>query len=309
MLYESLSNITHDHSATTIATDHRDSHCDNPNMASTHVHSSEAWDSHAGKWQSSVQRITLAPCTALLDQTSSILPLSSPNARILDDGAGSGQLTGIVKSRYPNLPIVASDISKDMLATLDETAQRESWENTRTIVQDAQNLKDLEDGSFSHVLCTFVISFTADPQKSICEMHRVLHPGGVVGLATWSKISWVPIWEAAVHQVQGSTDYRAPDLFHPDTLSVADVKKAMETAGFKDINVEPFECFHPEKTVDGAVDEFYGMGNPSIKLLMRVFDYDFIEQTKPHFRAAYDRCYEGGKKGQFEVAILAVGMK
>lgn len=276
---------------------------------SDHAHSADAWDSHASKWAGSVQAITLAPCTTLLTQASSILSLDSPSPHVLDNGAGSGQLTGLIKARYPDIPIVASDISKGMLESLGQKATTEGWRNTRTAVQDAQDLNELSNDSFSHVFCTFVINFTQDPRKAISEMHRVLRPGGVVGLLTWSRVSWVPCWEAAVRKVQGGAKYEAPLLFHPDTLETETMREAMDAAGFKSFNIETVQCFHPEKSVDDATAEFYGMGNPSIKLLMKEFCEEFIEQTKPHFKAAYSDIYAGGCKRQFEVAILAVGKK
>lgn len=276
---------------------------------SNHAHSADTWDSHAGKWSSSVQQITLAPCTTLLQQASSILPLDSPNTHVLDNGAGSGQLTGLIKSKYPDVPITATDLSKTMLETLEQKSVSEGWNNTRTIVQDAQNLNELADASVSHVFCTFVINFTEDPQKAVGEMHRVLRPGGVVGISTWSRVSWVACWEAAVRKVQGGSDYHAPLLFHKGTMETDYMEQAMQQAGFADIEIQTFECYHPEKSVDGAVDEFYGMGNPSIKLLMKGFDEEFIARTRPHFKTAYDEIYQGGGKRQFEVAILTVGKK
>lgn len=196
-----------------------------------------------------------------------------------------------------------------MLDSLGQKATTEGWKNTRTVVQDAQDLNELSNDSFSHVFCTFVISFTQDPRKAVNEMHRVLRPGGVVGLLSWSRVSWVPCWEAAVRKVQGDAKSDAPLLFHSAMLEIETMREAMGAAGFMGINIETFQCFHPEKSIDDATAEFYGMGNPSIKLLMKGFSEEFIEQTKPHFKAPYSEIYAGGTKRQFEVAILAVGKK
>jgi len=83
----------------------------------------------------------------------------------------------------------------------------------------------------------------------------------------------------------------------------------MEGAGFKDVSVELVKCFHHEKAVGRAVEDFYGMGNPSIKLLMKGFHDEFLESTKPFFRQAYDEKYKGGRLRQFEGALLVVGRK
>jgi hypothetical protein len=64
----------------------------------------------------------------------------------------------------------------------------------------AEDLTGVEDGSTSHALSTFVLSFTSDPTCACAEMHRVVGPGGLMGLATWSRISWVSVWERTVRE-------------------------------------------------------------------------------------------------------------
>lgn len=275
----------------------------------THAHKSDAWDSHAKSWSSAVQSITLAPCTTLISRAESIRSFDEPNTSILDDGAGGGQLTGLIKGRYPKLPVYATDISQGMLDSLNEKSKDQGWTDLQTKVQDAQKLDALSNDTFSHVFCTFVTNFTADPAQAVKEMHRVLQPGGVVGLATWSEVSWVKTWEIAVRQLK--PDYTAPLLFHAETMKVDGVRKQLEDAGFEDIQIETFKCYHPETTPSEATEMFYGTiaGNPSGVRLMHGLSEDLLKQTRPHFETAYDEVYEGGKKRQYELAILAVGRK
>lgn len=274
---------------------------------SAHAHKADAWDSHAKKWTSAVQQITLAPCTTLLSQAESILPINASDTAILDDGAGSGQLTALIKSRYPKIPVYATDLSQGMLDSLNERAKEEGWTDLQTKVQDAQNLDALSNDTFSHVFCTFVTNFTEDPSKAVKEMHRVLKPNGAVGIATWSEVSWVKPWETAVRQLK--PDYDAPTLFHAETMKVDGCRKQLEDAGFEDIKIETFKCYHPETTTEKATETFYTMKNPSINLMMGDMSQNLIEQTRPHFKAAYDDIYEGGEQRQYELAILAVGRK
>lgn len=141
-------------------------------------------------------------------------------------------------------------------------------------------------------------------------MHRVLRPGGVAGIATWSRVSWVPSWQTAVRKTQGGDpDYVAPPLFHTGTTELEWLQTAMGKAGFEEVKVEEFRCLHKSKTADEAVEEFYGMGNPSVKLLMKGFSEGFIESTKGAFRKAYSERWDGGRERQFEVALLAIGRK
>lgn len=176
-----------------------------------HAHAASKWDSHASKWSSAIQTITLAPCTSLLSQVDARLPFdSTPSASVLDNGAGSGMLTSLLRERYPSLPILATDISPGMLETL-----RQKLPGVETRVLNAEGLDGLEHGAFSHVLSTFVVNFLADPARGVAEMARVARPGGVVAIANWSRVSWVPIWEGAVRGTSGGDKgYAAPALFH-----------------------------------------------------------------------------------------------
>ncbi|KAK5128090.1 hypothetical protein LTR85_005207 [Meristemomyces frigidus] len=181
-----------------------------------------------------------------------------------------------------------------MLDSLLQRSQESSWQNTETLVQDAQKLDLLEDGTFSHVFCTFVINFTEDPQKAIAEMHRVLRP----------DVSWVPCWEAAVRQVSGDASYTAPALFHEGTTELRWMEDAARKAGLSSVNVQTGRCLHSEQAVESAVETFYGMGNPSIKLLMKGYDKNFIKATRGPFKNAYEDRW--GSKRQYEVAITMV---
>ncbi|KAK5133100.1 hypothetical protein LTR08_008210 [Meristemomyces frigidus] len=123
----------------------------------------DAWDSHATQWSGSVRQTTLAPCTTLLRSADALLPFDSPSTRELDYSAGSGQLTRLLKARHPAISILATDISQGELDAPSQRIQDSEWESVQTIVQDAQKLDQLQNDSFSHVLCTFLINFTEDP--------------------------------------------------------------------------------------------------------------------------------------------------
>ncbi|KAK3169665.1 hypothetical protein OEA41_009049 [Lepraria neglecta] len=123
----------------------------------------------------------------------------SPSASyVLDNGAGAGTLTDCVTSSYPSIRVLATDIAPGMLEALD----KKQTPNVKTGVMDAAELDNIEglglDGSFSHAFSTFMIMFTTQPINVLKEMHRVLQPGGIIGLAIWGeRVDPSTLWEEA----------------------------------------------------------------------------------------------------------------
>jgi ubiquinone/menaquinone biosynthesis C-methylase UbiE len=77
-------------------------------------------------------------------------------------------------------------------------AAERGWENVSTDVLDVRDLKTLEDNTFTHVITNF--GFAPDvkdlsgPLKAAKEMYRVLQPGGVAVVTTWSGMCHAYDW-------------------------------------------------------------------------------------------------------------------
>ncbi|EME42855.1 hypothetical protein DOTSEDRAFT_72335 [Dothistroma septosporum NZE10] len=271
-----------------------------------HNHDASAWDTHSDRWASSVQAVTRAPCKEMLAMTTSLSPITKTSI-VFDNGAGSGMQTSLVLEEYPGTQITATDVSSGMIDNL----KKNQWPTVTAHVADATDLESagLKDKSFTHSMGTFFIPFVSDPDKVVREMARVTKPGGVVGLATWHKDtpSWSSPLQIAVRQVM-DPKWTAPEVFHPATTDPDDVRKMFEKAGLEKIQVKVFDCPHPQKeSVDVAVEEFFNMGNPSVKILLQDFNKEQITKLKPAFAKAYAEVYDGVKKPQKERAVLIVG--
>ena len=101
----------------------------------------------------------------------------------LDVGAGSGTLAACIVRTNKETRVLATDISQGML---DEIAKRQ-LPNVTTQIEDAVSLSGIKDNTFSHAFTSFAIQFTPDPLACVESLHRVLVPGGVVGIAVWGK--------------------------------------------------------------------------------------------------------------------------
>ena len=65
------------------------------------------------------------------DQATQNLPPTSSSA-ILDDGCGTGTVTAEVKKAYPDLSVLAIDISAGMLDAVNRQAKKHDWKNVTT---------------------------------------------------------------------------------------------------------------------------------------------------------------------------------
>jgi len=95
----------------------------------------------------------------------------APNRRILDIGCGKGILLRIAKQR--GLYAYGIDISKAAV----EIA-RKNVIKSDILVEDAHNLP-WRDNHFDYITCLGSLEHFANPEKSICEMARVLKPDGL----------------------------------------------------------------------------------------------------------------------------------
>jgi hypothetical protein len=86
------------------------------------------------------------------------------------------------------------------------------------------------------------------------------------------------------------------------------MRKILRQAGREVSEVLGCKCRHPPKqTAEQALEMFCTMENPSTKLLMEGMSDVSLEKTKGPFLEAHKDIW--GSRGQFEVAVLAVGRK
>ena len=117
-----------------------------------------------------------------------------PGARVLDVGTGTGAvLVPAAEAAGPDGYVLGIDISPEMvrLAGAAELPDRAARVDAR--VMDAERLDHLPDGEFDTVLCACAISFFPHPDRALAEFHRVLAPGGTIGVSRWHEAD--PRWD------------------------------------------------------------------------------------------------------------------
>jgi len=162
-----------------------------------------------------------------------------PGERVLDVATGPG--TAALLAAEVGADVVATDFSPAMIEALRARIASAGVEGVEALVMDGQQLK-LEDGSFDVALSVFGVMFFPDRHKGLSELHRVLRPGGRACIVTWCEPRLVPVLS-----LFGEYARRAiPDLPPPDGAPAvfslptpARVGRELQTAGFRDVRVEP----------------------------------------------------------------------
>jgi ubiquinone/menaquinone biosynthesis C-methylase UbiE len=102
----------------------------------------------------------------------------APGRRVLDIGCGTGTLVVLIKQRYPDVGVVGLDPDPKALARAARKALRAGVR-----VHLNRGFSDqlpYVDGSFDHVSVAGMFSLLAPAEKqaTLCEIRRVLRPGG-----------------------------------------------------------------------------------------------------------------------------------
>jgi len=157
--------------------------------------------------------------TASLNSKALGLLALQPTDRLLEVGFGHGRTIRLAATQVPQGFVAGVDVSEDMV----RMAQRRCLDVAgkglvELIVGDSRRLR-YADTSFDKVLSVPTISFWEEPLKGLCEMFRVLRPGGRLVLGFRAKSD------------NGSTcDF-------PETVytfySIDEVSTMLESAGFE----------------------------------------------------------------------------
>lgn len=268
----------------------------------------EHWDSHARYYDESIgNTLTRGLALELISTLNGLLPLETLGSIAFDNGCGTGFVTRQLAELYPDLAIVAADISPGMVRFLDQILEEKGHKNVQTKIMDATAL-DLPDESFTHTLSTAMIGSTPDPLKAAKEMHRVTKPGGLVGISSWSGRSWPEVWEKAVRRALNQPKYMSPTIVEPSTSSVEGVRALMTKAGFELVSVHQQDVSFQWRSTAQAMDYFFGQGNPIASLVYKGMGDEDLAKVRPVFKKVFEEDHPD--PGSFhEVAVVAVAWR
>lgn len=114
-----------------------------------------------------------------------------PGHNVLDVACGTGILAREASQVVGSSgTVVGVDINEGMLKVARSKSSGITWKTGA-----AESLP-FENGSFDRVVSQFGLMFFEDQTRAIAEMLRVVHPGGMVGVAVWASLSDTPGYAA-----------------------------------------------------------------------------------------------------------------
>ena len=179
------------------------------------------------------------------------------DTRILVVGCGTGGNSCYLANRH-GCTVTGIDIAEHMIAQAKERAESLGLTDRVTFhVADAYDLQ-FPDASFDTVITVFVSQFL-DPTRAYPGFHRVLKPGGHLGINEMYRADEVP--QEALPKVEEGEEVFREMTELPFTLrSPSTWRQAFLAAGFTDIEVEEHTNVSQMSSSLGMVEEFGGWG-------------------------------------------------
>lgn len=223
------------------------------------------WDGVAAAWDANTDYVDAhtGPATATLVDALDV----RPGDRLVEFAAGPGAMAARWSELVgPSGTVLLSDISPEMLAAA--TRRAAPLDNVSVGLLDLAGI-DLPDGAADVALCRCGLMFVPEPERALRELHRVLAPGGRLGVMTWAGLEHNP-WVSTIGiaaMVEGVLTGGPPvgpgELF---SLSDPDVLTSLAAeAGFTSVNVTDADFSFRARDVDDHIDFVEKLAAPLAK--------------------------------------------
>ncbi len=166
-----------------------------------------------------------------------------PRERVLERGAGTGEFALVLAERVGlQGSVIASDVAPGMVELIERTVA--AFANVEVARIDAHDIR-LPDASVDAVVFRMGLMLVDGPARVLHECHRVLAPGGRLGLAVWAGPEHNP-WltcigmAAMMHGLVSGGPPTGPG--GPFSMADADaLERIVRDAGFNDVTVSVVE--------------------------------------------------------------------
>ena len=232
------------------------------------------WDKATSHYERSWQSQLEPAQSALL-----ALACLGPGVEVLDVACGTGLVA--LKAAAVIVPggrIVGTDISEQMVLAARDIAVSRGIANAHFERMDAEQ-SAYGDNSFDVVLCALGLMYVPNPERALCDFHRMLRPGGRAVCAVWgqrSKCGWAEIFSIVDARVHSEV---CPMFFRLGTAQ--NLQHAFRAAGFGDIVERRLETRLEYASGNEACDAAF-VGGP-VALAYSHFSSDTKSQTRKEY--------------------------
>jgi SAM-dependent methyltransferase len=166
-----------------------------------------------------------------------------PGDRVLDVACGTGVVARLAAQRVGRTgEVVGLDLNPGMLRVAASLASNASAPSASITWREASaTAMPLPDAAFDVAYCQLGLQFFPDRPAALREMHRILVPGGRLGLMVWRGIQYSPGFGALAAALARHVSTEAAGIMRaPFGLEDAAVFHALvAAAGFRDITIRP----------------------------------------------------------------------
>jgi SAM-dependent methyltransferase len=196
----------------------------------------------------------------------------APGAQVLDIATGTGVVAIEAARRVgPTGSVIATDYVAEWAPYVADSAVDAGVANVTFEVMSAEALA-LPDDAFDTVLCQFGLMFVPDKLLALREMHRVLKPGGTLGLAVWSVAERVGLF--TVSNVVGAAFPPPPGPPPASPLNLGEpglIERLVTEAGFTSVSAQPFSYAFDVPSAESEWERWTGdLTNPMASRVMEL---------------------------------------
>jgi len=202
----------------------------------------QQWNSAASGWRKWSELID-GGSTGVSDRLVELAGVE-PGSRVLDVAAGYGEPSLTAARRAgPDGRVIATDISKEMIAFGRERAAAAGIENIEFVESDASSL-EFDEGSFDAALSRWGIIFEPDGEGAAARVRGFLKSGARMAISSWGPPERVPMLAVPMRVAMQKLDVPPPPPGMPGPLSRPTPEALaglLEGGGFSDVEVEQTE--------------------------------------------------------------------